>query len=103
MELIQVAIFENHTSVIDGYYFRLNQDPDIKIVATARDLNELETTLNSFKIDLLISRVSLPLTLKNSNYISILPVLPRYKKEHPNLKVLIISQVSQPYIIKSEN
>jgi DNA-binding NarL/FixJ family response regulator len=98
---IRVGILENHTSITDGYRFRLAQDSEMDIVAAEKNWMDMQNLLEQDKVDVLISRVTIPLSQDNHNVISILSEIPKLKTKYPGIKILIISHMEQPLLINS--
>jgi DNA-binding NarL/FixJ family response regulator len=100
-EKIHVAILDDHQGIIDGYHFRLNNIPDIDVVATIGFGEELEPMLAQHPIDLLLLDVSVPTSPENRNPYPILFVIPRLLKLYPNLTVLVVTMHAQRTLIKA--
>lgn len=100
MTNIHVAILDDHQSIIDGYLFRLSDCPGIKVVDVARLASELEPLLAAHPVDVLLLDINVPTSETNHNIYPFLHVLPKLKRDYPNLNVLIISMSSQSSLIK---
>jgi two-component system, NarL family, nitrate/nitrite response regulator NarL len=98
---IQVAILDDHQGIIDGYHFRLNNVPDIEVVATIGYGEELEPMLAQHPVDLLLLDVSVPISPENRNPYPILFLIPKLLKEYPNLTVLVVTMHAQRTLIKA--
>lgn len=98
---VRVGILENHTSITDGYRFRLAQDSEMDIVAAAKNWADLQNLLEHDKVDVLVSRITIPLSQDNHDPVSILSEIPKLKTKFPDLKILIISHMEQPLLINS--
>ena len=101
MEKIHVAILDDHQGIIDGYHFRLNNAPDIEVVATIRFGEELEPMLAQYSVDLLLLDVSVPTNPKNRNPYPILFVIPKLLRLFPNLTVLVVTMHAQRTLINA--
>lgn len=88
---IQVAILDDHQSIIDGYMHRLSKEPDIEIVGNASHAEEFEILLDSKKPDVLILDVVVPTSWDNPNPYPILQTIPKWLQRYPNLSILVIS------------
>jgi len=99
--VINVAILENHQGTIDGYTYRLNMVPEIKIKATCLYAQDLEKVFEKEQIDLLITGVDVHVASENRNPFSILYFIEEIKRERPLLKLLVISYVNQSQLVKS--
>jgi two-component system, NarL family, nitrate/nitrite response regulator NarL len=104
--MINVAILDDHQSIIDGYLFRLNGTQDIKVTATLGWGEEVEPSLAEkaaagTPIDVLILDVSVPTSPQNNNPYPILYLVPRLLDRYPELKILIITMHLQRTLINS--
>ena len=98
---IRVAILDDHQSIIDGYLYRLNQVPEVEVVATANYGEEVEPLLASHPTDVLILDVQVTTSPENPNPYPILHVIPKVLQDHPDLNVIVVSMHHQPTIIKA--
>lgn len=98
---IRVAILDDHQSIIDGYLFRLNQAPDIEVVATATFAEDFETVLTGRAIDVLIVDIFVPTSRDNPSPYPILHAIPKWLQMYPHLAVLVISMYNRRTLIKS--
>lgn len=98
---IRVAILDDHQSVIDGYFFRLNPVPDIEVVASARYGAELETLLERQLVDVLLLDIQVQVSPENPNPYPVLQVIPRLLQFHPELAVLVITMHSQSALVRN--
>ncbi|MAT96406.1 MAG: hypothetical protein CL608_04615 [Anaerolineaceae bacterium] len=88
---IHVSILDDHQSIVDGYLFRLNPLPDIKIVATTPYAEDIFSMLENHPTDVLILDVRVPISPDNNNSYPILYEIPRIFEAHPELVILVIS------------
>lgn len=88
---IRVAILDDHQSIVDGYVYRLEKDPQIEIVAMMGFGDELEPTLVKTPADVLLLDVNVPSSEENRNPYPILHSIPRLLQSHPDLNILVIS------------
>jgi len=98
---IRVAVLEDHQGIIDGYLFRLGNEPEIEVVGTATYAEELETLLSQQIVDVILLDVNVPISPDNANPYPILHTLPHLLERFPRLNVLIISMLTQPALIKA--
>lgn len=98
---IRVAILDDHQSIVDGYLYRLNQFPDIEVVATATFAEEFEALLKSHTLDVLIVDISVPTSPHNPSPYPILHAIPKWLEIYPQLAVLVISMFNRRTLIKS--
>ena len=96
---INVAVLEDHQSIIDGYTYRLNQYPEILVIGTMNYGDELFPFLRTHLLDVFLMDVSVPTSQKNPNPYPILFTLPKILEDYPDLKILVISMHTQPSII----
>jgi DNA-binding NarL/FixJ family response regulator len=97
---INVAVLESQQGTVDGYTYRLNMVPEVKVVATCLYADELESFLGKEPINLLITGVDVYVSRNNRNPFPILYFISEQKKLYPGLKFLIISCVNHPQLIK---
>ena len=98
---IRVAILDDHQSIIDGYLYRLNQAPDIEVVATATFAEDFETLLASHAVEVLILDIFVPTSPDNPSPYPILHAIPKLLQRYPHLAVLVISMYNRRTLIKS--
>ena len=85
---VQVAILEDHQSVIDGYLFRLGQSPEIEVVAIASFWEDFKPMLVDHLPDVLILDVGVSTAPDNPNPFPILEAIPKLLEKHPKLSIL---------------
>lgn len=98
---IRVTIIEDHQSIIDGYVYRLRENPEIEIVATAMFGEALEPILAEHPTDVLIADINVPTSQDNTNPYPILHLIPKLLQKHPDLNILVISMYNKPTIIQT--
>lgn len=98
-EKINVAILDDHQSILDGYMMRLSQDQNINIVAAMVFADELEPALENYPTDVLILDVSVPISLDNPMNYPILHVIPRILNRYPKIHILVISEFEEQSLI----
>lgn len=98
---INVAILDDHQSIVDGYLFRLQSDTSIQVVATAGLGEALESMLANHPVDVLLLDVSVPLYASSTESFPILHEIPRLLDRYPNLHILVISMHNQRPLIKA--
>lgn len=98
---IRVAILDDHPSIIDGYLFRLKDNPEVHVVGTGSYGHDLEPLLAEHHADLLILDVSVPTSFANPNPYPVLHVIPKLLQEHTELAILIVSMHNQSTLIKA--
>lgn len=98
---IRVAILDDHQSIIDGYLYRLNNDPVIEVVATSLFGEDLEPILAGEPVDVLLLDVNVPTSRDNPNPYPVLHLIPELLQRYPNLNVLVISMHDQRTLIKA--
>jgi len=97
----RVLILDDHQSIVDGYCYRLEKYPDIKIAGTLMVGSELEPFLEENPVDVLILDVNVPDSRTNSNPYPILHVIPRLLQVYPDLAILVISMHTQRTLIQA--
>lgn len=98
---IKIAILEDHQSVVDGYMFRLRDANDMGIVGVASNGEELTSLLQArTDINVLVMDIQVPVSADDSNIIPILYLAPKILQERPNIRILIVSMVMVPSLIK---
>jgi len=98
---IRVAILDDHQSIVDGYVYRLEKDPQIEIVAMMGFGDELEPTLVKTPADVLLLDVNVPSSEENRNPYPILHSIPRLLQAHPDLNILVISMHAERGLIRA--
>lgn len=98
---IRVAILDDHQSIVDGYIYRLEKDPQIEITATMAFGEELESTLEKTPADVLLLDVNVPISKENQNPYPILHCIPKLLQTHPDLNILIISMHAERGLIRA--
>jgi two-component system response regulator NreC len=96
---INVAILDDHQSIIDGLSYRLNMNPRIQIVSTINYGEDLEPMMAEKDIDVLLLDVSVPNSPIDHNPYPVLHIIPRLLKNYPRLSILIISMFTQHSLI----
>ena len=97
---INVAILDDHQSIVDGYVHRLSQSPLIEVVATLNFGDQLEPALAKFPTDVLLLDISVPVSAKNSNDYPILYVIPKLMQLYPHMNILVISMFAERGLIR---
>ncbi|MCW5874051.1 MAG: response regulator transcription factor [Anaerolineales bacterium] len=98
---VRVAVLEDHHTTIDGYTYRLSMYPNIELVATARNGEQLIQMLAEHQIDVLILDVVAPAAEGTSAPYPLFNVLPNLRKQYPHMAVLVISGHRQPTLIRA--
>ncbi len=98
---IRVAILDDHQSIIDGYCFRISQDANIEVVATAYYGDELDAMIAQHELDVLILDINVPISQDNLSPYPILHFIPQIIQQHPDLSILVISMHHQASLVKS--
>ena len=88
---IRIAILDDHQTSIDGYYYRLETAPGLRVVGAARTGEELEALLAREPADVLLLDVAVPTSPTNSNSYPVLFAVPHLQARYPALSVLVIS------------
>ncbi|MEP7358087.1 MAG: response regulator transcription factor [Anaerolineales bacterium] len=96
---IRVAILEDHQSTIDGYLYRLGNNPRLEIVSITRYGAELEAALAAHPADVLLLDLDVPTAPGNKNAYPVLNILPRLFQQHLGLAALVISMFNERALI----
>lgn len=92
MPPIAIIIVDDHEVVRDGYLSRLREQPDMRVVASIGDPQELLPTLERLHADVLMLDISMP---NFSATATVKILLARY----PNLHILIATMHDQPQLV----
>lgn len=98
---IHVAILDDHQSIVDGYLYRLEKDPQIEITATMTFGDELEPTLEKVPADVLLLDINVPISSENRNPYPILHSIPKLLQAYPELNILVISMHTERGMIRA--
>ncbi len=98
---IRVAILDDHQAIIDGYCYRLEQDPGIYVVAKSTFGEELEPMLAKQVVDVLFLDINVPTSVNNNNPYPILHLIPKLLQKYPDLQILVISMYDEAALIRS--
>lgn len=98
---IRVTILDDHPSIVDGYVYRLEKEPQIEVAATLHFGDELEPTLAKHPTDVLLLDVSVPASAENQNPYPIMHVIPKLLQTYPGLNILIISMHAERGLIRA--
>ena len=98
--LIRVAILDDHQSIIDGYLFRLSQNPRIIIVDYACCGQDLYEMLDRHAIDVLLLDINVPTEPEQRDCYPVLAQIPKILENYHQLNILVISMYHQPTLIE---
>jgi len=99
---VRVAILEDHQSIIDGYVYRLANNPRIEVVGSITYGEELEAFLaRRLTPDVLILDVNVPTSPDNPSPYPILHVIPSLLQKHPDLNIIIISMFADHGLVRA--
>lgn len=98
---IRVTILDDHQSIVDGYIYRLEKDPQIKVAATINFGDELEPTLAEHPTDVLLLDVNVPTSNENRNPYPIMYAIPKLLQIYPALNILVISMHAERGLIRA--
>lgn len=99
-ETIKVAILDDHLPIIDGFKYRLKENRDIEVVATASYGDDLFPMLERFQTDVLILDIDVPVSEYNQERYPIPTTIPKLISKFTQLQILIISMHDQKALIK---
>jgi DNA-binding NarL/FixJ family response regulator len=92
---IRLAILDHFQSNIDGYLYRLDDEPDFEIVTSGIYANEVETILTDHEIDVLLLGANVPISPKNKSLYPLSEKIPELLQEYRNLVILVIAMYPQ--------
>ena len=92
---------DDHQSIVDGYLYRLNQVPEIDVVATLAYGNELEPSLKEHPTDVLILDVHVPVSREHPEPYPILHTIPKLLQLYPDLAILVISMHDERGLVRA--
>lgn len=92
---INIAIIDDHQSIVDGYLFRLQADANVRVVTSAGLDEELEPILTNHPVDVLLLDVSVSLHAGSTDPLPILHEILRLPARYPDLHILVISMHNQ--------
>ncbi len=98
---IYVAILDDHQSIIDGYRYRLDREPDIEVAGFAHFGEQLEPLLEKHPFDVLLLDINLPVSSGNPNPYPALHVIPKVLQRYPRLNILVVSMYDERALIKA--
>jgi two-component system nitrate/nitrite response regulator NarL len=98
---IQVTILDDHQSIVDGYLYRLEKDPQIQVAATLAYGEELEPSLVAYATDVLLLDVNVPTSAENHNPYPIMHVIPKLLQLYTDLNILVISMHAERGLIRA--
>jgi two-component system nitrate/nitrite response regulator NarL len=98
---LRVMILDDHQSIVDGYVYRLEKDPQIEVMATIHCGEDLEPTLAKHSVDVLLLDVNVPASIENRNPYPIIYAIPRLLQLHPGLNILVISMHAERGLIRA--
>jgi DNA-binding NarL/FixJ family response regulator len=98
---VKVAIIDDHQSIIDGYIHRLESRPEVEVVASGLNGEDLQTILSGQPVDVLLLDLSIPSSQKDPNPYPIFHELPALLRTYPELKIIVISMFTQLSLVKA--
>jgi DNA-binding NarL/FixJ family response regulator len=98
---IRVTILDDHQSIVDGYVYRLEKDPQTQVAASINFGDDLETTLAEYPTDVLLLDVNVPTSPGNRNPYPIMYTIPKLLQTYPGLNILVISMHAERGLIRA--
>ncbi len=100
--MINVAILEDHQSIIDGYLYRLQGAPGIHVAATAKYGEELGAMLKQHHpIHVLIVDIQVPVSPKRQDvYYPVIKAIPGLLEKYPSMYILAITMHTQMVFVE---
>lgn len=97
---IRIAILDDHPIMLDGYRQRLEDTPDLHLVATVHYGEELLPLLKDHPADVLILDVTVPTSPENSNPYPVLQHIPEIVERYPETAILVITMHTESGLIR---
>lgn len=98
--MINVALLDDHQTILDGYRFRLSTAEDIQVVDMALYGEGLMGMLTRHRVDVLILDVSLPISPENNKQYPIQTYVGKIATSYPNTVVLVISMSENKFRVR---
>lgn len=98
---VKVAILDDHQSIIDGYLYRLQQTPEIEVVATASYGCQLEQILQEHLVHLLLLDISVPMSPEEPTPTPTLHLITKLLAQYQDLAILPVSMHTERALIKA--
>ena len=92
---IRVTILDDHQNIIDGYLFRLRDNPQVEVVATLSYGDVIEPSLVEHPSEVSLLDVNVPTSNDNPNPYPILYAIPSLLQLYPDLAILVISMYNE--------
>jgi DNA-binding NarL/FixJ family response regulator len=100
-EPVKIAIVDDHQSIIDGYIHRLESTPEVEVMASGLNGQDLQDILASQPVDVLLLDLSIPTSAWDHNPYPVFHELPNLMRKHPQLKIIVISMFTQLSLVKA--
>lgn len=97
---IKITIVECHQGTIDGYTYRFQSYPDIKIISTSLFADELDNQI-IMNTNVLITGLNVFSSKSNHNPIPVFFYIKSIKKINPKIKVIIIAEFVDKQLINN--
>lgn len=98
---INLVILEDHRSIVDGYLYRLQENPNIRVAGIISSGEELEPTLEQTPAQVLLLDIQVPISSVDSNPYPIMQLIPQLVSKYPDLNILVITMHTQPILVES--
>ena len=98
---IRVAIIDDHQSIIDGFIHRLEGVPEIELVASGLNGQDLQEILAAQPVDILLLDLSIPSSAVDRNPYPVFHELPTLMRKYPGLKIIVVSMFTQLSLVKA--
>jgi two-component system nitrate/nitrite response regulator NarL len=96
----RISILEDHQGIIDGYLYRLKDEKSLEVTGIARFGEDLEPMLATNPTDILILDIEVPTSRGNLLPYPILQVIPKIKRAHPLVTILVISMHTEIVLVE---
>lgn len=98
---LQVTIVDDHQSIVDGYMFRLQGNPQVEIATAIKYGEDIEPGLAAHPTDVLILDVNVQTSPENPSTYPILHIIPNLLQTYPSLVILVISMHKERSLIRA--
>jgi two-component system capsular synthesis response regulator RcsB len=95
--MTSVVLADNHSVVLEGARHHLEKNPTISVIGTANNSTALITKLDQLLCDVLVSDYVMPGEGRGDG----LALFSFIRRRHPNLKVVVLSTIENPTVVRS--
>ncbi|MEJ2757803.1 MAG: response regulator transcription factor [Anaerolineales bacterium] len=98
---INIGILDDHPAIADGYKTKIELQPDVKVSWIAHFYQDVEPFLQENPTDAIILDIQVYNAPGDVELYPILHAIPDLQERYPNTKIVIISMLNRPAIIKA--